>query len=505
MGRGTIGRFATACLVSVAVILAGCSDDDGSADSSEAESDEPRSTRPPVDSEGISVTGPITGGETGAPQNAAPQDLAAEGYVEEEFFLSGTAQAYTTDEPLSEDGAWQVEPGETAEYTTRILVRRPTEPERFSGTAVVEWFNVTAGMDSEPDWGFLHDELLREGHAWVGVSAQEVGVSGPPPEPGSETESLGSGGLREADPERYGSLNHPGDSFSYDIYAHAGRVVQAPADVDVLGGLGAEQVLAVGESQSAIRLTTYVNAVHPLERVYDGFLVHSRSGGSAPLASEPQTETAPDGPVRIRTDLDEPVLTIQTETDVGEGLGFLPARQDDTDRFRLWEVAGTAHADDYLIEVLYGLGEMGRSGEICAGPINTGPHHAVAKAGLHHLVEWAAGGDPPPTAERLEVRAGDPPVFERDEHGNALGGVRSPAVDVPIATVTGEPQGDGFCRLLGTTDPFTPEQLAELYPSHDEYVAAVVASAEEAVDGGFVLEPEADAMIAEAEASSVGT
>jgi hypothetical protein len=503
MSGGTTGRAVTACLVGIAVAAAACSAD-VSDEASETDVHEPPPDRPAVDAEGIEVAGPVTGGAGDAPQNAASQDLTAEGYVEEEFFLSGTAQAYTTDEPLSDDGVWTVEPGETSEYTTRMLVRRPAEPDQFSGTVVVEWFNVSGGMDAEPEWGFLHQEILRDGHAWVGVSAQQVGVSGPPPEPGSESEGLGAGGLQAADPDRYEPLAHPGDSFSYDIYSHAGRVVRAPGEVDVLDRLRPEQVLAIGESQSAIRLTTYINAVHPSERVYDGFLVHSRAGGAAPLASEPQQETATGDAVRIRTDLEEPVFTVQTETDVGEGLGFLPARQDDTDRFRLWEVAGTAHADLYLIDVLYGLGEIERSDGICDEPINTGPHHAVAKAALHHLVAWAAGGPPPPTAERLAVADDDPPTFERDKHGNALGGVRTPAVDVPVATITGEPQGDGFCRLLGTTVPFTDEQLAALYPSHEDYVETVRASADDAVEAGFLLPPEADAMIAEAEASSIG-
>jgi len=43
---------------------------------------------------------------------------------------------------------------------------------------------------------------------------------------------------------------------------------------------------------------------------------------------------------RIRTDLSVPVLTFQTETDLPAGLlGYVDARQDDSTRFRLWEVA----------------------------------------------------------------------------------------------------------------------------------------------------------------------
>jgi hypothetical protein len=502
-----------AALVAVAVsatLLVGCDDDSAPADrvaSRGTTRDQTVTTpgRPPVDADGITITGPIAG----APQNAARQDLAAVGYLEEEFFVSGTASAYAAVGELGEDGHWDVEPNQTAPYTTRMLVRRPAATAEFSGTVVVEWFNVTGGIEAEaePDWAFLHQEIVREGHVWVGVSAQQAGVSGPRPEPGNLTEGLGSGGLRAADPERYAPLAHPGDGFSYDIYTQAGRVVRAAGalDVDALGGLVAERVVAVGESQSAVRLTAYVNAVHPLVRVYDGFLLHSRAAGAAPVSVEEQGPIGSAGPVRIRTDLEEPVFTLQTETDVGEGLGFLPARQDDSDGFRLWEVAGTAHADVYLIDVLYGLGDLGTRSGICDGPVNSGQHHVVAKAALHHLVAWIGGGDVPPQAERLVADTGPPITFERDEHGNAVSGVRTPAVDAPIATITGEAQGDGFCALLGETIPFTPAQLAALYPTHDDYVAAVTAAADAGVAAGFILEPDADALVAEARAATIGS
>ena len=48
--------------------------------------------------------------------------------------------------------------------------------------------------------------------------------------------------------------------------------------------------------------------MHPRVRVYDGFLLHSRSAGAAPLAVEHQGVIAGEDPVRIRTDLDEPMI-----------------------------------------------------------------------------------------------------------------------------------------------------------------------------------------------------
>ena len=57
-----------------------------------------------------------------------------------------------------------------------MIVRRPQDPARFSGTVVVEWLNVTIGRDGDPSWGYAAEEIIREGHAWVGVSAQQTGV-----------------------------------------------------------------------------------------------------------------------------------------------------------------------------------------------------------------------------------------------------------------------------------------------------------------------------------------
>src|SRR5262249_4168405 len=165
-------------------------------------------------------------------------------------------------------------------------------------------------------------------------------------------------GLKAADPERYASLHHPGDSFSYDIYSQAGQAVRQPTTLDPLGGLVPKQVIAVGESQSAFRFVTYINAVDPLVRVYDGFLVHSRGGGGAALSQAPEPVVPVSGVAHIRSDVRVPVLTFQTETDL-IGLGYFPDRQPDSSHFRLWETAGTAHADTYTLSV--GMNDLGNS------------------------------------------------------------------------------------------------------------------------------------------------
>jgi len=205
-------------------------------------------------------------------------DLTPLGYTTDEFFVSGTASSYTLSGAPTADGRWNVVPAETAPYATRIVVVRPTDPQKFNGTVVVEWLNVSAGADGAPDWNAAHREIIRNGYAYVGVSAQRVGVEG-----GHSLVAMGTP-LKKADPVRYGSLSHPGDSFAYDIFSQVGSLLRAPHANKVLGPLMPTCVIAVGESQSASFLTTYVNAVDPLAKLYDGFLIHSRFGTNEQLA-----------------------------------------------------------------------------------------------------------------------------------------------------------------------------------------------------------------------------
>lgn len=470
------------------------------------------------------ISGPITAGAG----PAVPQPAAAlpEGYVQEEFFIGGTAVSFTAAGELRADGMWDATPAEDADFRTRILVRRPPA-ERFSGVVVVEWFNVSA-IEASPDWAYLADEIGRAGHVYVGASVQALGVIGGETllqvdvdedaadqlAPGTD---LGEGGLVNIDPERYGTLSHPGDAWAFDIYNQIGAALKGdPAQV--LGGLDPTTVIAVGESQSAGFLTTYLNAVHPLGGLYDAALVHSR-GASGPGLVGGYARTGDDegaditaGGTTIRNDLDIPVLIFEAETDLTL-LGYHNARQPDTELIRTWEVAGTAHSDAHVFRAILGGGRDGSLGSLlgCANPVNTGPHREVLSAALAHLVGWAQGGPPPPTAERLELVKGDTVAIARDEIGMAIGGVRNPLVDVPVAVVSGDPApgvaadraGGSFdvCALFGQTIPLDRATLLALHGSADEYVAAFTASAETAVEAGFLLQADADQLIAEAEAN----
>ena len=64
------------------------------------------------------LEGPVTGG--GKPFIASTTfDLAQIGYEQTEYFISGTASAFTSAAPLTSDGRWTATPGATAAYSAR--------------------------------------------------------------------------------------------------------------------------------------------------------------------------------------------------------------------------------------------------------------------------------------------------------------------------------------------------------------------------------------------------
>lgn len=422
-------------------------------------------------------------------------DLADVGYTDDEFFVSGAATRYAPVGDHGPDGRWQAAPSGSADYTIRIVVLKPVDG--FNGTVVVEWLNVSGGIDAPAVWMMAHRELLRSGYGYVAVSAQQVGIEG--------GASLGMDlSLKKQDPERYWHLNHPQDAYSYDIFTQAGRLVRDR--FEALGLPRPERIVAVGESQSAMFLTTYVNAVDPLVRLYDGFLIHSRFGPAAALDGAsifaPPEDSVPQA-VRFRTDLRVPLFTVLTETDVVGGVrpGYHLARQPDTEWLRAWEIPGTAHADNYTIRVSYIDSGTAPLADLVAAYaptddlmgqqlphfINFAPqHHYVLQAAIAALDNWIRTGDGPPVAPPIALRDGLPLL---DDNGLATGGVRSPWVDVPLARTSGVGSGEtALSHLFGSGEPFDAATVARLYPRGEpEYLERFTTALDSAIRSGFLL------------------
>jgi hypothetical protein len=444
----------------------------------------------------------LTGGSGVFMGEGTPPDLQREGYVQREYAATGSATSYKAAGALTRDGRWTFAPDASAPYRTRVLVRAPADASKFSGTVVVEWLNVSGGVDADPDWTSLEEELVRAGDVWVGVSAQTIGVEGGPVLvtvsgiAGAEDQGKG---LKKIDPARYGTLKHPGDGFSFDIYSQVARALRAGSG---LSGLRPQRLIAAGESQSAFALVSYFNGVQPLTKAFDGFFVHSRGAVGLPLVAAGKSSDIAGAisgtPTIFRTDQDAPVLDIQTETDVVSILNSYAARQPDSTRFRLWEVAGTAHADKHL------LGASATSIN-CGVPINNGPMHIVAKAALRALSTWLSAGTAPVIAPRIDVMPGASPKVVRNADGIALGGIRTPPVDVPVAALSGVPgpNPSTICILLGSTKPFSSARLAQLYPSRADYTSRFDADADATIKAGFALPQDRAALIGFAQPADI--
>jgi hypothetical protein len=428
------------------------------------------------------VDGPIgSAGVRGHAWNRSAVPLGT--YQEDEFFYNGDARTFTTPDQT------------TASYTSRMVVRRPTDPKAFDGTVFVEWVNVTAQQDFDQHWAPTYKEIMREGAAYVGVSAQAAGVRH----------------LQAFDPVRYGSLAHPGDDYSFDIFAQAIAALRhaSPDGPDPMGGLNVKRVVATGHSQSGIRLHTYVDQVQNRTNVVDGFFL---SG---------QTD-----PVFDVANLHVPVIAYMSDAEMTNKV-FVPSPW-----LRVWHVAGTAHNGQWYAHYLadearrdYGAGDQNvtfdesRSGDYgqelnplmappgvlpptagCPNPnaAEMPDRYAISMA-FHHLDRWTRDRSygrrvPQPPLAQFD-KAGN---LVRDKYGNVAGGLRLPPIDVPVATYVA-------CGVVVSgTYVFDIATLQRLYPTRAEYTAKMRAATDKALAAGYLLPEDAADLMARAERAFLG-
>ena len=369
-------------------------------------------------------------------------------YVESEFFFSGQS-------PM---------------FTSRFISLRPKDPARFSGTVFVEWYNVSGGMDVPVMWSASQEYFLRSGHAYIGVSAQQVGANA----------------LRDVDSDRYESISHPGDTASNAIFSRAGAALRAQTELVLGPCMKPRVVVAVGQSQSSARLTDYIRNTQAADQVYDGIMLHS---GGSPATNDP--------PV--------PTLVIKTMNEGNGSLGDGPNMVE-------WAIAGASHNDKRLTENSFEIiGEAAGFDEnpiMCANPMNDYPAYRLYNSALDWLARWARDGERPPMGMPFEMSGGS---LAWDEHMNVRGGVRLPDIDVPIKSYTNSNGPSSAldvigllgCGLAGSAVPFSPEKLMQLYPTHEDYVQQYTAAADRALMAGFLLEEDYDEMFQLADAAPI--
>ena len=433
------------------------------------------------------VTGPVPVTAESTPWASTDKPLSDYGYVEEEFKYSGDAFSYDTTGAIDQTGT-KITSGGPADdgaypFKTRMIVRRPADPGDFNGTVVVEWLNVTAQFDLEANWYGDPEYLLQNGYAYVGVSAQRVGVNF----------------LRGWDAGRYGDLDVSArdgggietitnDALSYDIYASGIKaLLDGGTGVDPLGPLAKPStVLASGQSQSGSRLSTYYNKIQPIHDVVDAFLITVSTAA-------------------LRDDGNAPAIRVLSETE-----NRVPRTEPDTANYRQWEVAGGSHFPRMAFDNLQKPIERDLNTTLSATctdyPLSRVQWPFVANSAYEHLVDWANGGPAPPTAPRGAYQSSPPDAnnqLERNDLGIAEGGIRLPEVTVPARLNTGINSTAGpelfslLCGLYGSTEDLTRSILTSLYVDYGDYVSQVKAEAQKVAEDGFILDQDVPRLVAQ--------
>lgn len=385
-------------------------------------------------------------------------------YILKEYFVSGTAAGQP--------------------YTTRVLVRRPSDAKKFSGIVVAE-----AMHPSGNSWmfHFTHTYVMTQGH----ISLEIVTANVPQ--------------IAQSNPERYKDLRY-GPGQANEILAQVGALVRSNPKTGPLEGLPLRKMILMGTSASAGILTGYlpthmVLRLPDMKPIFDGFLPTSQGGNT---------------PVR---QVDVPLISMPTMTEVNAAAasGNRYRRPDGDapgDQFRIYEVAGMAHNDSRVNPTYHP--------DPCRLPISRFPLGSMMAVGLDHLIQWVDKGRIPPRAEYIAVdnnSQNDGSLLALDEHGNAKGGIRNTYVDVPLfrygvpneanpspipnpsAMVAGRGANGAqfFCGIAGYELPLTSAP----YKNKKDYQNKVEARLTQLIKAGWFLPVYKELVLDDAAAASV--
>jgi hypothetical protein len=455
-----------------------------------------------------------------------PLDLGRYGYVEEEYLISGEARVF--DWP---DGRAQKVLAR-GPYTTRILVRRPKDPQRFNGTAIVEPFNPSTAVDLPIMWAESHEQMLADGYAWVGITIKpntiqalkkfdsaryaSVAMSNPSARPRCDAAAINS----------WSQPTTPSDEtgLAWDMLSQLGRLLKEASPANPLGQ-AAQRLYMTGQSQTAGYARTYASMFGTTvvdakgKPLFDAYLYSGSPPWQVPL-NQCAKDLPPGDPRLITPAVGVPIVELFAQGDIGTNIETRRAdAEGPRDLFRRYEIAGASHTDPWEELSFASAEDMSRveaggaagARDACM-PENVTrsdfPVRYVFDAAWRNLDDWVRRGVAPPRASRLElkVKPGESfapdKAFLEDDLGNAKGGVRTPYVDVPTARWVGAKAGPFRCLFLGYRIDFDQAKLRSLYKDHDDYVNKVRASASRLEQARWLTHADAAEIVREAERSA---
>lgn len=397
----------------------------------------------------------------GAPrENAVPLDKL--GYAEDELLLSGSAAGQP--------------------YAVRVLIRRPADTNKFSGTIFLEPF---AEGEASPVWTATWPYLTDHQDIWIGISTEA---------------SL----HQKADAARYGALKPPAAAARGEVLAQIAWLVRSnqgpfygPGYIDRAMILpGVLRVYAAGWSEGGCLLNEFIGS---------GQHDKARRPEGRPLIDGYVTGACPQkAPAQIPRDA--AVLQLVTESEFltpADAKATATKRRDDAskleqERSRWYELAGTSRwswSDQPQFSIA--SHQAGQAADPkCARPISRAASSApFLRAALSDLDWWMRSGRWAPAGKRFELA--EDGSLKRAETGTAQGGVRMSWVDAPVANF-GAGAGDGACQLYQTETPLPKERLGKLYADRNAYVEKLKDVLIPLVNGRYLLTADADAEIARA-------
>ncbi|HTM02117.1 MAG TPA: alpha/beta hydrolase domain-containing protein [Vicinamibacterales bacterium] len=439
-----------------------------------------------------------------ADHQMTPFDLAKAGYVEEEFLVSGTANVYDwqTDRSLKTIAS--------GPYTTRILVRRPRLASAFSGAVWVEPMYTPRRWDWPMMWGYLRDGLIARGDAWVGVTMPGANLAG----------------LKRFDAQRYATLAFPNPTpavpcagtqnlsdtesgLRWDALSQVAALLKSNATGRPLNQF---RIGAVYLTVQAGDLETYMNAIHPVAHIYDGFL--ARAPFTLTSINRCAAAPAADDPRQVVRDVGVPVIAVAGEGDL---VNTYVSRRNDSDapgdRYRLYEVAGAAHIDRFAYLGFPSFADQAAAGNAqgteawpftapCTPSVSL-MNQSLLRIGydvaMDALDRWTRRGTVPKRAARVETRPGPNGTFTvvADTYGNGRGGVRTPYLDVPLGRYVTSSPGPGNCPEIGHFERFDQARLKQLHGSFERYAQQVRAAIAKRASEGWLTKADAERLTTE--------
>ena len=442
----------------------------------------------------------ITRKETGAnsqPFTAAAKqlDFPALGYVEEEYFFSGTANVYGR-----VSAAEMCVLVQDAPYTNRFLVRRPAEPARASGRVVLEILNTSSLFDIDRVWALIHRSLLRNGDTYIGITSKPVTMTT----------------LRKYDPERYAELswdnprrcvlpvralgNFSGmsspateDGLLWDMLTDL--AIAARQNPDWLGGVPLRQLYLVGWSQSGSDMIVYSNwfarerVQRGLKNPFDGYFCCAPGPAVCPGLNQEESNMRGDDTALQFSNV--PFVQMHTESE-NANLGTHISRRGNTDEptrcFRIYDIAGATHDSYETMQRYYrDHSEMERVGLYLTYPgtepnPNDFAYWMAFQAAYRCLWQWCEEGVRPPETEPIPVRADL--TNEKDSNGNAVGGWRLPEIELPVCVYQQfctPLVSNGYAFLYGAEKPMARDELLARYGTLENYRELAEQAADRAV------------------------